>query len=289
MPFWAYLLHCRDRTFYAGHTDDLDVRIAQHQSGAFRGYTFRKRPVTLVWSAEFSTRDEAIAAELQVKGWRREKKLALIRGDWGLIQELARGGKGRPSPGSGQAGAGARPLPASAWLHPHLAHLPSQPFSLEAKVRRNGACLRVRYRLAGPIELLLIPKRAESLSRDGLWKHTCFEAFVKSGSDPAYLEFNLSPSTEWAAYRFSSYREGMAALAMPAPESRVARGRHALELTAVLALPPGLDDLSLNLSAVIEEKSGAKSYWALAHPPSGPPDFHHPDCFTLELPPPGEP
>jgi hypothetical protein len=134
-----------------------------------------------------------------------------------------------------------------------------------------------------------VPKSSESLNRDGLWQHTCFEAFVKTGTGSEYFEFNFSPSTEWAAYRFSSYRDGMAALTMPAPKSRVVHGRYVLELTAVLALPPALGRLFLNLSAVIEEKDGTKSYWALAHPPSGPPDFHHPDCFVLELPPPSAP
>ena len=92
MPFWVYLLHCRDRTFYAGHTDDLGRRIAQHEEGAVE-YTAGKRPVTLVWSGEFDTREEALAFERRIKGWRRDKKLALIREDWEGISAL---GRGRP-------------------------------------------------------------------------------------------------------------------------------------------------------------------------------------------------
>jgi predicted GIY-YIG superfamily endonuclease len=90
MGFWTYLLHCADRSFYAGHTDDLDVRIGAHRSGLIKGYTSKRLPVTLVWSDEFPTRYEALQAERQIKGWSRAKKLALIRGDWDFIRELAR-------------------------------------------------------------------------------------------------------------------------------------------------------------------------------------------------------
>ncbi|MBV9881907.1 MAG: GIY-YIG nuclease family protein [Sphingomonadaceae bacterium] len=106
MGFWAYMLHCADRSFYVGHTDDLDARIGAHQSGLIRGYTSTRLPVTLVWSDEFPSRYEALQAERQIKGWGRAKKLALIRGDWKLIGSLARSskakeeGKGRASTGS---------------------------------------------------------------------------------------------------------------------------------------------------------------------------------------------
>jgi predicted GIY-YIG superfamily endonuclease len=102
MSFWAYMLHCADQTFYVGHTDDLDVRIATHMSGEFGGYTSTRLPVKLVWSDEFPSRYEALAAERQIKGWSKAKKLALIRGDWNLISELARNSKekGRASTGS---------------------------------------------------------------------------------------------------------------------------------------------------------------------------------------------
>jgi putative endonuclease len=93
MGFWAYMLHCADRTFYVGHTDDLDSRIGAHQSGLIEGYTATRLPVTLVWSDEFPSRYEALAAERQIKGWGRAKKLALIRGDWKAISALARSSK----------------------------------------------------------------------------------------------------------------------------------------------------------------------------------------------------
>jgi predicted GIY-YIG superfamily endonuclease len=88
MSFWA--LHCNAGRFYVGHTDDLERRLGQHETGAIRGFTRNYLPVKLVWCQDFTTREEAKAAEKQIKGWSRAKKLALIRGDWGEISRLAK-------------------------------------------------------------------------------------------------------------------------------------------------------------------------------------------------------
>lgn len=101
MTFWAYMLHCRGGYFYVGHTDDLERRVAQHKMGTFPGFTADHQPVEYVWSQEFVTREEAKAAEKQVKGWSRAKKMALIRGDWARISALAKSKDG-PSTSSGQ-------------------------------------------------------------------------------------------------------------------------------------------------------------------------------------------
>ena len=90
MGFHTYILKCADGHFYVGHTDTLERCIAQHQSGEVSGYTQKRRPIELVWSDEFPSRAEALAAELQLKGWGRPKKEALIRGDWEAVQSLAR-------------------------------------------------------------------------------------------------------------------------------------------------------------------------------------------------------
>ena len=90
MAFHAYLLRCNDGSYYAGHTDDLETRMAQHQSGRTTGYTAPRRPVALVWSETFPTRNEAFAAERRIKGWSRAKKEALIAGDWERLRMLAR-------------------------------------------------------------------------------------------------------------------------------------------------------------------------------------------------------
>ena len=92
MDFYAYLLRCSDGSYYAGHTDDLERRFAQHQSGALGGYTAKRLPVTLVWSDLFQTRDDAFRIERKLKGWSRAKKEAFVAGDWDLVSRLARGG-----------------------------------------------------------------------------------------------------------------------------------------------------------------------------------------------------
>ena len=97
------MLHCADRKFYVGHTDDLDVRIAQHQSGEIVGFTSVRLPVKLVWCEEFPSRYEALSAERQIKGWSRAKKLALIRGDWQRISALAKNSEEKKRASTGSA------------------------------------------------------------------------------------------------------------------------------------------------------------------------------------------
>jgi putative endonuclease len=91
MIFWVYLLRCADGSYYTGHTDDLEKRVAAHQTGEIPGYTSTPRPVELVFSQDFPTREEALDAELRVKGWSRKKKEAMIRGDWKEVRRLAWG------------------------------------------------------------------------------------------------------------------------------------------------------------------------------------------------------
>ena len=89
--FWVYILKCVDGSYYTGHTDDLEVRFLQHQNGEIKScYTFKRRPVQLVFSQEFTTREEALASERQIKGWSRKKKEAMMRGDWQEVSRLAK-------------------------------------------------------------------------------------------------------------------------------------------------------------------------------------------------------
>jgi len=90
MALWVYMLKCVDGLYYTGHTDNLERRVAQHQAGEIPGFTVTRRPVRLVFSQEFATREEALAAELQIKPWSRKKKEALIRGDWEALKQAAR-------------------------------------------------------------------------------------------------------------------------------------------------------------------------------------------------------
>ena len=103
MSFHAYMLRCADGSFYIGHTDALEHRIAHHQSGAIEGYTQSRRPVEHVWSQEFPTRIEALEAERQIKGWSRVKKKALIAGDWETIRARARRAVLRDAASTGSA------------------------------------------------------------------------------------------------------------------------------------------------------------------------------------------
>jgi putative endonuclease len=96
MPFWVYMLRCRDGSYYVGHTDN-EARIAQHQAGQGSDWTRRRLPVELVWAGEAGTREEALAFERQIKRWTRAKKEALIAGDWERIGRLARPPHERPS------------------------------------------------------------------------------------------------------------------------------------------------------------------------------------------------
>jgi putative endonuclease len=97
MGAFVYMLRCSDDSFYVGSAtgDDLNQRIAQHQTGAFPGYTYTRRPIELVWSEHFDRIVDAIAVERKLKGWSRAKKQALIRGDWSQVRRLSkrRGGK----------------------------------------------------------------------------------------------------------------------------------------------------------------------------------------------------
>jgi hypothetical protein len=148
--------------------------------------------------------------------------------------------------------------------------------------------LTLHYVVTGKIGDLRLPPAAAPARTDNLWKHTCFEAFVRGEPQLAYYEYNFSPSTQWAGYRFTSYRGGMSAPSeLRAPRIEVQSGATQYELKAALDLEmvpdlPSDATWRLALSAILEDSSGRKSYWALAHP-QGAADFHHPDCFAHEL------
>ena len=160
---------------------------------------------------------------------------------------------------------------------------------IAARVSRTPGKLAVSYVLDGALDRLRVPAPRAPRIADRLWQHTCCEIFVASKGMPAYYEFNLSPSGEWAACAFDGYRSraGEARAEGLAPEIAVRGSASMLELDAVIRL----DRLSklrsgaplvLALSAVVEDSDGDLSYWALRHPP-GKPDFHHAEAFALEL------
>ena len=170
--------------------------------------------------------------------------------------------------------------------HPTSSSLAVQRIAVDVGVLSDGG-LRLRYFVDGDIDCVRLPERVAAQREDNLWQHTCFEAFARGLGD-AYCEFNFSPSTAWATYGFSRYREGMSQIELarePAVTVSVAPDRLAIEAVigpeALLSLP-GNDVLQLSICAVIEEIDDRISYWALTHPAERP-DFHHPDGFVLQI------
>jgi hypothetical protein len=152
-------------------------------------------------------------------------------------------------------------------------------------VNDSGAGL-CRFELVGDVDGLVIPAAGAAARVDGLWRHTCFEVFVARRDAPGYLEFNLAPSGQWAAYAFSGYRAPAPATVMPAPAIRAEVMVGRLSLTALLGPgswpDPDAGTLDVGLAAVLEARNGALGYFALAHPVERP-DFHDRRAFALTL------
>jgi hypothetical protein len=161
--------------------------------------------------------------------------------------------------------------------------------ALVASSEREGeGALRFRYVLEADLSAVRIPASRTPARADELWKHTCFEAFIAHPSASGqYIELNFSPSTQWAAYSFESYRKGMTPVALPAAARiEVTTAASRLIVDARVGMPERMGasgaGLRIALSAVIEDESGRLSYWALKHAPDKP-DFHHAAGFILEV------
>lgn len=177
-------------------------------------------------------------------------------------------------------------------MHLHLRPHPASPCpeiaACEVELTHlDDGGLHLRFSLHGRIARLRVPAPRPAARRDGLWAHTCCEAFIAAPGFPAYREFNLAPSGEWAIYDFSDYRARLPDPApLSAPQILLQADDTRLTLEAVLAadsLPAGAA-LQIGLSTVVETTDGGLSYWALRHPAERP-DFHHRDAFSLTLPP----
>jgi len=176
-------------------------------------------------------------------------------------------------------------------LQPH-SDSPRLPVdSLTAQVRRKaGAKLELVYRLMGDLEALAVPELSNPSRADELWKHTCFEIFIRKAQAPGYVEFNFAPTAQWAAYSFRSRRSGMRNIdqVSEAPIGTMMFGRQfvlkaELDFSGVEGLPPADGPWTAAISAVIEAVDGRKAYWAVQHP-EGNPDFHAPEGFVIDLP-----
>lgn len=148
--------------------------------------------------------------------------------------------------------------------------------------------LQIDYILTGDCRTLLLPPRNNQPGpRDGLWQHTCMEAFLGTPDSPAYQELNFSPSGDWAAFAFSGYRQrtGDGSVCAP-PVISVHATPRAIRVRVQLALGPAREQAQtlLGLSAVVEHRDGRRCYWALAHPCDDP-DFHARAGWLATLPP----
>jgi hypothetical protein len=167
-------------------------------------------------------------------------------------------------------------------LHPDSLCDAATGIAVDVALPRPGG-LVLSYVVSGKIGDLRLSPVVAPARADELWRHTCFEAFVRPSPGSAYYEFNFSPSTQWAAYCFSDYRSGMrVATEIGAPRIEARSTAESYTLQAALEFDGLSSPFNLGLSAVLEETNGRKSYWALAHAP-GKADFHHADCFALEL------
>jgi hypothetical protein len=172
-------------------------------------------------------------------------------------------------------------------LAPFPSARPLPSVAIDGTIARRAGTLTVRYGLCGRLRDLVIPAPAAVPDRkDRLWQDTCFELFLALRGALPYWEFNLSPAGHWNAYRFTSYREGMAeepafaALAFSVNNQRDAFSL-ALELDQGKIVPPDLA-VEIAISAVLRHMDGAVTYWALTH--CGPqPDFHRRDSFIIAL------
>lgn len=147
----------------------------------------------------------------------------------------------------------------------------------EASFHKEEAVFR--YTLSGDVEEVLLPPLKRSRPRmDGLWKSTCFEAFLPAGPGPGYWELNFSPSGAWNAYRFDGYRKGM----REAADVKVPRMTRAGYSIVVKMTLPVSTPVKVGLTAVLVLRDGTTTYWSLAHPASAP-DFHDPGGWTLTI------
>ncbi len=167
-------------------------------------------------------------------------------------------------------------------LHCHSDTPCSADIGLSVTVQRAYDLLEMRYQIAGDLTALKQPPSGSGDRQDGLWTTTCFEAFVRPQEAQGYIEFNFSPSTDWAAYQFLQYRNGRSDALITPPRITVEQTQTGLNLDVSVDLSRiGWTDQNweLALTCVMETTRGDISYWSLHHA-DGKPDFHHPDGFV---------
>ena len=144
------------------------------------------------------------------------------------------------------------------------------------------ATTNIWFGVGAPAGKFVVAEVVEPERSEDLWRTTCFEAFLRAEGENPYREWNFAPSTQWAAYDFANYRDERTEADVTAPYIRTEDNLTWWGLGASIAVPAD-QQWQLGLSAILEERDGTKSYWALAHPEGNKPDFHHPVCFAARL------
>lgn len=160
-------------------------------------------------------------------------------------------------------------------------------FAIEVDPAPLPASLVILYRIAGEVSRLHLPPPGFARRADGLWQHSCFEAFLRAGAVASYYEFNLAPSGDWAAYRFGRQRSerSVPEISVPRIVCRHFPEGYELSVTIPVAALPELAraiEIEAGIAAVIEADDGSLSHWALAHG-GVTPDFHEPTSFLLKI------
>ena len=177
-------------------------------------------------------------------------------------------------------------------LHPTCAAGPLRAVSVSGALHVGGR-ITLDYLLQGELLQLSLPPPARSPQRrDELWRHSCLELFAQRDAAVEYVEFNFSPSGDWAAYRFASYRRGQSTFAQQpvgitlhplGPGQLRIQACAQLSTTAQISAPAvPLQRWRLGLAAVVEANDGSLGYWALRHA-GAKPDFHAADNFDIAL------
>lgn len=179
-------------------------------------------------------------------------------------------------------------------LTPHPDYPAPSGFEVEVDMEPAGNGLSLIYLLTGNDRDVLVQPGTDGGRHDGLWKHTCFEAFVRQGDEERYVELNFAPTGEWAAYTFDRHREGRRDFSVTNRPFAFRGSRESWQndsrgwsFSTGDIFDPNVD-WHVGLAAVIEARDGSTSYWALEHAP-GPPDFHNPACFLLTVAAPTKP
>lgn len=173
-------------------------------------------------------------------------------------------------------------------LYPHPDSPAPAVSGLTVDVARTASGVSLRYQLRGDLAGLVIPELLGPVRADELWKHTCFELFIRRTDGVGYVEFNMAPTGHWAAYGFAKRRSGMHNLTevQGIPVGTLTMGdafvlKADIDLAGVTGMPEG--DWECAVTTVVEAADGKRSYWSMKHP-EGNADFHHPDGFVLKLP-----